>query len=365
MAKDIDGRVLRRATLGAICAALVAASAIVAPTARAARATLDVYFIDVEGGQATLIVTPAEESLLIDAGFPGDGAFSSIPGDPSRARDAQRVLAAARDAHLARIDYLLTTHFHADHDGGIPELAQLIPIRTFIDHGSVLPDAETNVPGTLAAFARYAAVRAKAGHLEPAPGDRLPLKGLETIVVSAAGSTITKPLAGAGTPTQGCGASPFPPDEPHENPRSTGLQLRFGAFRLLDVGDLTGPPLFALACPAALVGPVDVYLVAHHGGADAADPATFAAFRPRVAILNNGSVKGGTAETLAALHAAHGVDVWQLHRSARPEARNFADDHIANLDESTAHWIVVRARRDGSFAVTNGRTGATQQYPRR
>jgi len=165
MAQDTEGRGLGRATLGVICAGLVAAGAVTAPTVRAARATLDVYFIDVEGGQATLIVTPAEESLLIDAGFPGDGGFSSIPGDPSRARDAQRVLAAARDAGLARIDYLLTTHFHADHDGGIPELAQLIPIRTFIDHAVPGPEAESRVPGTQAAFDRYAAVRDKGKHL--------------------------------------------------------------------------------------------------------------------------------------------------------------------------------------------------------
>ncbi len=131
---------------------------------------------------------------------------------------------------------------------------------------------------------------------------------------------------------------------------------------MLDVGDLSGPPLFALACPTSLVGPLDVYLVAHHGGIDAADPATFAAFRPRLAVLNNGATKGGAPETFAALHVVSGMDVWQLHRSTRPGARNFADDRIANLDESTAHWIKVSAREDGSFTVTNGRTNKGQEY---
>jgi len=345
-------------TLTAIVASIILAASALA----AARSTLDIYFIDVEGGQSTLFVTPAGESLLVDTGFPGDGTFNSSPGDPARARDAQRILAAARDAGVTRIDYLLITHFHADHDGAVVELAQLLPIRTFVDHRTVLPIAEDNVKGTLAAFDRYAAVRAKRRHLAPAPGARLPLKGVEAIVVSAAGSTIAKPLAGAGARTPGCAPTAPPPEEPNENPRSTGFQLRFGRFRVLDVGDLSGPPLFALACPTSLVGPLDVYLVAHHGGIDAADPTTFAAFRPRLAVLNNGATKGGAPETFAALHVVSGMDVWQLHRSTRPGARNFADDRIANLDESTAHWIKVSAREDGSFTVTNGRTGTGRDY---
>ncbi len=133
------------------------------------------------------MVTPAGESLLIDTGFPGDGTFASRPGDPRSARDANRILAAARAARVTRIDYLLITHFHADHDGGVVELAQRIPIRTFVDHGEVLPEAE-NVEGTLDAFKRYGAVRAKGRHLDPRPGDRIPPKGVEAIVVSAAGT---------------------------------------------------------------------------------------------------------------------------------------------------------------------------------
>ena len=140
------------------------------------------------------------------------------------------------------------------------------------------------------------------------------------------------------------------------------MRLEFGRFRFLDVGDLSGAPLFALACPRNLVGPVDVYLVAHHGGADAAEPETFAAFQPRVAIVNNGAVKGGAPETFAALHNLSAVDVWQLHRSRNEGARNFPDDRIANLDETTANWIKVRARDDGSFVVTNGRTGASKSF---
>jgi competence protein ComEC len=340
---------------------------------RNAGRALDIYFIDVEGGQSTLIVTPAGESLLIDTGFAGDGTFQSRAGDPARARDAQRIAAAARDAGVTRIDYLLITHFHADHDGGVAELAQLLPIGTFIDHGGVLPEAEARVAGTLAALEAYAAVRAKGRHLEPAPGDRLPLKGVMAVVVSSAGDTIRQPLGGSSRRSapgatadlmNACGPTAPPAQEPTENPRSTGVRLEYGQFRFLDVGDLTGAPLFALACPRNLVGPVDVYLVAHHGGPDAADPATFAAFRPRIAIVNNGAIKGGAPETFAALHTIPALeDVWQLHRSRNEGARNFADDRIANLNETTAHWIKVRAREDGSFVVTNGRTGESKTYP--
>jgi beta-lactamase superfamily II metal-dependent hydrolase len=325
--------------------------------------TLDIYFIDVEGGQSTLLVTPAGESLLVDTGFAADGTFRSKPGDPSRARDAQRIAAAARDAGVTRIDYLLITHFHADHDGGVVELAQLLPIRTFIDHGGVLPEAEQRVAGTQDALAAYAAVRAKGRHLEPGPGTSLPLKGVNAVVVSAAGATLRQPLDGAGAANTACGPQAPPPQEPTENPRSTGFRLQFGRFRFLDLGDLTGEPLFALACPRDLVGPVDVYLVAHHGGPDAADLATFAAFKPRIAVVNNGATKGGAPELFAALHEVPALeDVWQLHRSANAGAQNFADDRIANLDETTAHWIKVRASEDGSFVVTNGRTGQSKTY---
>jgi competence protein ComEC len=354
---------VKQIIVGAVLAVVLAAPA-PAGIRAAAAPTLDIYFIDVEGGQSTLLVTPAGETLLVDAGFPSDGTFLSRPGALNNARDAQRIVAAAHAAGVTRIDNLLVTHFHADHDGGVVELAQLMPIGTFIDHDTVGADAEPGVPGTLDAFNAYAAVRATGRHLVPKVGDRLPLKGVDAVVVSSAGSTLVKPLAGAGERNASCGSSAPEPQEPRENPRSTGIRVEFGKFRFLDVGDLTGQPLFALACPTDVVGAVDVYLVAHHGGADAADPATFTAFRPRVAIVDNGPRKGGAPELLAALHHVRGLeDAWQLHRSEVTGAQNFADDRIANLDTRTAHWIKLTARADGSFHVVNGRTGVDRSYP--
>jgi competence protein ComEC len=341
--------------------ALTATIATAAPSGK----TLGIYFIDVEGGQSTLMVTPSRESLLIDTGWAGDGSSAAKPGDPTQARDARRILAAARDAGLKQIDYLLITHFHPDHDGGVTELSQLIPIRHFVDHGSLPPQAQQDA-SYKAAFDAYAAVRAKGEHIEPRPGDRLPLRDIEATVVSSAGATISAAFPHAGENNDACAAGASPARDPLENPRSTGFVARFGQFRFLDLGDLSGQPLFDLACPRNKIGPVDVYLVAHHGGPDVNDPATFAAFRPRVALMNNGLKKGGARETYETLHHVKGLeDVWQLHRSEPAAELNFPADRIANLDESTAYWIKLTAASDGSFQVINSRTGATHSYPAR
>jgi competence protein ComEC len=327
--------------------------------------TFDIYFIDVEGGQSTLLVTPERESFLIDAGWPGDGMPGSKPGDPSQSRDANRIVAGARDAGIKQIDYALITHFHPDHDGGVVELAQLIPIRHFIDHGSLPLEAQRD-PGTKNAYEAYLAVRNKVGHIEPKPGDRLPLRGINAFVITTAGLTITKPLPGAGAVNAACGGTALPPIDSIENPRSTGVIVTFGRFRFLDVGDLSGQPLFDLVCPNDLVGPIDAYLVPHHGGADVSDPATFAAFKPRVAIMNNGLKKGGSLATYESLHHVPSLaDVWQLHRSEAAGDKNFAAERIANPDESTAYWIKLSAAKDGSFRMLNGRTGQWTNYPAR
>ena len=346
--------------------ALAIAAIISIASASAARAAADknlrIYFIDVEGGQSTLIVTPDRHSLLIDTGFAGDGA-GFRPGDPRQARDANRIVAAARDAGITQIDYLLITHFHPDHDGGVTEVSQLMPINVFVDHGSPSAEAENTSAETKEAFKAYTAVRSKGQHLQPVPGDHLPLKDIEVIVVSSAGSTLSKPLPNAGAANTACPEQAMPPRDPLENPRSTGVVIRYGRFRFLDLGDLTGQPLFNLVCPKNLIGPVDAYLVAHHGGPDAAGAETFAAFNPRIAIMNNGVKKGGALATYQVLHDVAGLeDVWQLHSSAEARDSNFPPKYTANLDDSTAHWIELVAKEDGSFRVRNGRTGEIKAY---
>jgi beta-lactamase superfamily II metal-dependent hydrolase len=326
------------------------------------RPTLQIYFIDVEGGQSTLIVTPGHHSLLIDTGWAGDGS-GFRPGDPHRGRDANRIVAAARDAGVTQVDYLLITHFHVDHDGGVTELAQLMPIRTFIDHSAPSAEADRASPGTQDAYEAYLRVRSSGAHLEARSGERLPLEDIEAIVVSSAAATLEAALANAGAANAACPKQATPPRDQYENPRSTGVVVRYGEFRFLDVGDLTGQPLFNLACPKNLTGPVDAYLVAHHGGPDAAVPETLPAFKPRVAIMNNGLSKGGARMTYEALHHVSGLeDVWQLHASTDAADANFPPRYIANLDESTAYWIKLVASEDGSFRVLNQRTGEWKSY---
>jgi beta-lactamase superfamily II metal-dependent hydrolase len=344
--------------------ALVTVSAADLPTLATGEGsrTLQIYFIDVEGGQSTLIVTPEGHSLLIDTGWAGDGS-GFRPGEPREARDANRIVAAARDAGITQIDYLLITHFHMDHDGGVTELSRLMPIRTFIDHSAPSAEADRVSPGTKEAYEAYLKVRAGGAHLQPRPGERLPLKDVEAIVVSSGGATLEGPVAKAGAVNPACLDHATAPRDPHENPRSTGVVVRYGEFRFLDVGDLTGQPLFNLVCPKDLIGPVDVYLVAHHGGPDVSVPETFAAFKPRVAIMNNGVSKGGARVTYEALHHIAGLDdVWQLHASADAADANFPPRDIANLDESTAYWVKLLASPDGSFRVLNQRTGEWKTY---
>jgi beta-lactamase superfamily II metal-dependent hydrolase len=321
-------------------------------SASAAR-TLDIYFLDAEGGQSTLIVTPTGESLLVDTGFQVDG------------RDPKRIVAAAKDAGITQIDYLLITHLHADHLGGAPELSRLLPIKTFIDYGELVPTTDA---GLLDPFKAYAAVRANGQHIVAKAGGNIPLKGVDVQIVSSSGTTITAPLTGGGERNALCEAAARPAREATENPRSNGIVLRYGKFSFVDLGDLTGTPLFSLFCPNNLLGQVDVLLVPHHGGADVASPAAFAT-RPRVAIMNNGHVKGGSAETFATLHKMVGTtrlqDVWQVDKTTTADAQNFGDTQIANLDASTGHWIKVSANEDGTFIVTNGRTGQTRAYKSR
>jgi competence protein ComEC len=316
-----------------------------------AAASLDIYFIDVEGGQATLIVTPERQSLLIDTGYP-----------ERNGRDPGRIMAAVRDAHLTRIDYLLITHFHEDHDGGAAELARRIPIGTFVDYGSPIQTE----PDVVAAFAAYSEARKNGLHLEPKPGDFLPLRGVDVEVVSAGGLTLSRALSGAGQPNAACATFERRADNTTENPRSIGVRVRLGEFRFLDLGDLVWNKLGGLVCPDNLIGGADVYLVAHHGNGDSNVPAFLAAVQPRVAVVNNGMWKGAVAAALDTLHHWPGLEsVWQLHLSGSDGAENSDESLIANLVDGArdaAYWIKLSARKDGGFSVTNGRTGFRKDY---
>jgi beta-lactamase superfamily II metal-dependent hydrolase len=342
----------------ALCVVLLglAGSAVHAQPSKA----LEIYSIDVEGGQATLLVSPSGESMLIDAGFPG-------------MRDAGRIAAAATAAGVKQIDFFVNTHFHGDHYGSIPDLVTLIPIRTFVDSGTITETSERAV----ASFQTYAKVREKGRHLVVKAGDRVPITGMDVQVVIAGGSPIAKPLPGAGAPNPLCRDIKPQEVDMTEDARSVGVLITAGRFRMIDLGDLTWNKENELACPNTLVGPVDLYLSTRHGLNGSGSPALVHALRPRVAVINNAGKKGASREHFLTMKTSPGIeDVWQLHYSLpRPgvprlmetsdpggKELNTSEELIANPDDTTEYHIKVTARQDGSFAVTNARNGHTKQY---
>lgn len=331
-------------------AAIVFAFILMHAPARAQKRDLSLSFIDVEGGQATLIVTPAGESLLIDAGWPGNDG-----------RDANRIVAAAKKAGVNRIDYLLVTHYHLDHVGGVPDLAARFPIGTLVDHGA---NTETN-PRAQELEKTYQAVLARGvKRLTVKPGDVLPLKGVRVEVVTARGERIQKPLKGAGQKNPACGEARRN-DDPSENAQSIGILLTYGNFRFVDLGDLTWNKELELACPDNLIGTVDLYLTTHHGLDQSGPKAIVHGLRPRVAIMNNGVKKGGSPAAWQIVSSSPGLqDMWQLHYAmAGGDANNVAADRIANVEEKCeGHGIEVAAKQSGAFTVTNSRNGHHKTY---
>jgi competence protein ComEC len=319
--------------------------------AEAAAKSLEIFFIDVEGGQATLFVTPAGQSLLIDTGWAGNAY-----------RDANRILAAAKHAKIKKIDYVLITHFHADHVGGVPQLAAKIPIGTFIDHG---PNGESSRESNRL-YADYQKAIAGANHLIPKPGDHLPIKGLDAVVVSADGNIIGQPLPGAGQPNSSCAGVEPKATDPSENARSLGVVMTLGKLRLVDLGDLTWDKELELVCPKNKIGKADIFVVSHHGLDQSNSPALVHGIQPRVAIMDNSSSKGGSPSAWDVIKSSPGLeDLWQLHfADAGGKEHNATDPFIANVTEAdTGYFLRVTANPDGSFEIYNPRNKFSKQYP--
>jgi len=331
-------------------------SCLIAPTSYAAPAAsklLQIYFIDVEGGQSTLLVSPSGESLLIDTGWPG-----------YEGRDADRIIATAHQAGLKQLDYVLITHYHRDHVGGVPQLADGIKIGTFVDHG---PNLE-NSGVTRTDYAAYEKTIAGHAHVVVKPGWALPIKGMDVRVLSAAGDHITDPLPNTGEANSYCSGEPSAPVDDTENARSVGVLVTVGNFRFLDLGDLTKKKELELACPNNLIGTVDLFLVTHHG-ADLSNPKPLVwGLHPRVAIIDNGARKGASQAAWKIVRESPGLeDLWQLHYAAESDKDHNVDpDHIANVKENCeGKGIKVEAQSDGSFTLTNMRTGDEKTYSKK
>jgi len=343
-----------------------------------ARNTLEIYVIDVEGGNATLFVAPSGQSLLIDTGN----------GGPSAVRDAGRILDAARDAGLTQIDHLITTHWHGDHFGAMADLARQIPIRAYYDHGPTIqpqPASEEFLQKV------YPALTAQAKRTVVKPGDRIAVAGLEWRIVASGGQVLQSPLPGAGQPNPYCAS--FKPKEVDtgENAQSVGSHVTFGKFRVVHMGDLTWNKEGELMCSNNRLGTADLLVVGHHGQAVSNAEVIVHALRPRVSIINNGTRKGGQPEAMRIILNSPGLeDVWQMHFSLlggqeytvpgmfianivdqQPEAMPIGawvppsqgqEAPPPPAHDGKAYWVKVTAQRDGTFNVTNTRNNVTKSY---
>ncbi len=331
----------------------LAISAVSLHAATPASSQLQIFFIDVEGGQATLFIDPSGKSLLIDTGW-----------DAHNGRDADRIAATAKSAGLTKIDYAIITHFHQDHVGGVPQLLQRIPVGIFFDHGEnreLTPQVDKDYDNYKAAL-----TGAHIGRVTAKPGEILPIKGLKVKVISADGRLIDEPLPGGGQPNQYCKVSETRPADQTENARSVGTLITFGKLKFLDLGDLTWDKEMQLMCPDNKLGHVDILIVSHHGWNQSSSPALVDAITPRVAIMDNGEKKGGSTPVLDTVRNIPGLEtLWQLHFSDEggPE-HNAPADYIANLSggDDPGNYLKLTAGPDGSFTVLNPRTGQAKSY---
>ena len=359
--------------LGCVVAMVLSAALV---SAQRQAKTLDIYVVDVEGGNASLFVSPSGESLLIDTGNGGMAA----------PRDAGRIVEAAKDAGLSQIDHLITTHWHGDHYGGLAELASRMPIRHFIDHGANIQPAEATDEFLKTT---YPALYAKGTHTVAKAGDVIPLAGISVRVIASAGQVIRTPLPGAGKPNPSCNIARRQTQPIPEDTQSVTTLFTFGKFRALHPGDLTIDKEFDLMCPNNRVGTVDVLVGPHHGQDTSNSEAFVHALQPRVVVMNNGTRKGGWPDVMRSFYTSPRFeDLWQMHFSllsgqefAPPGVftANVVDDQpnalpvapmpapAANappppVHNGRAYWVKVSAREDGSFTVINTRNGFTREY---
>jgi beta-lactamase superfamily II metal-dependent hydrolase len=359
---------------------LLAIVSLAAPALAQNRAAkpLEIYVLDVEGGNATLFVTPSGETVLIDTGNGGAQA----------ARDAARIMEAAKDAGVTKIDHLIFTHWHGDHFGGLAELAKQIPIARFYDHG---PNVQAT-PATDEFFKTvYEPLTAKAMHTVVKPGDSIPVKDLNWKVVAAAGNVMKTNLSGAGRPNPYCTESKPQDPDPTENAQSVSSYITFGKFRVVHMGDLTYNKELDLMCPNNRLGTADLFIVSHHGQAISNSPALVHALHPRAAIINNGTRKGGQPDAMRVLFSSPGLeDLWQMHFSllsgqeytvpgafianqidqpdtalpiaawsAPPQGQQAPPAPVHN---GKSYYFKIAAQQDGTFTITNMRNNFSKTY---
>jgi len=319
------------------------------------RDTLDIYVLDTEGGEAVIYIAPTGEAMLFDTGRP---------------ESFERILAVVEQENIPVLDYVIVSHYHGDHVGSAGDLPRLPVrnIRQFLDHGPYTTELQ---PQQRASFERYLAVRNIAKARRAVPGEKLSFGAVDVYVVASSGEQTTTPLPGAGAANPLCSQHVPKVDlRAVENDEAVSVVVRYGDFAFLELADMIWNHEQRVVCPTNLLGTVDVYHTSGHGAEWGSNPVMVDAVRPRVAVMNNAAVKGGHADTFATLRASPRLeDIWQIHYSTENAAAadNSPPDFIANLDGAEGHvgnYIKFSARADGSFSVTNGRSGFTKQYPK-
>jgi hypothetical protein len=270
-------------------------------------------------------------------------------------------VAVAKLAKIKKINYVLITHYHTDHVGGVPQLAQKMTIEHIIDHGPNREDSKASQ--TL--YTEYQNAIVAIDHIVLKPGDKLPIKGMDAMVVSGDGNVIANPLPGAGQSNDACQGVQVKASDPSENARSLGLVIQFGKLKIVDLGDLTWNKEIELMCPINKLGKTDIYIASHHGLDQSNSPALVHALQPRVAIIDNGSKKGASPSAWDIIRDSPALqDIWQLHfADANGSEHNTTDPYIANVEElDTGFYLKLTAHEDGSFEVFNARNKYEKKY---
>ena len=345
-------------------------------TAQGANPSLRIIAVDVEGGAATLYVTPQGHSLLIDTGWPaGVGGPRGTADKPAPyvLNSAERIVAAAKAAGLSKIDYLVVSHYHVDHVGGVPDLVKLFPIGTVIDHG---PNRENPPPGanpaglafaTSTLYPKYLDAIKGLIHRVMTPGETLAIDDLELTAVDSDAALKPVSLPGGGEPGTGCDKATYmAEDGGEENARSLGFVMSWGKARILAGGDTSWNVENALVCPTNRIGPVDLYIADNHGSAISNSPAFVNSVKPRVVLFDNGPMKGADAAVFDTVRASPRLQaLWQLHRAMRVPDKNEPDAHIVNTPDTTdGMTLQISVAKDATITVSNPRTGRSESYRR-
>lgn len=341
------------------------------------------YLVDIGHGNVAFVVSPSGETMLLDCGG-GPGAVDLIYN-------------FMQQNGIKKIDYLVISHFEADHMGAVAPLSKKVQIVNYVDHGESVTYGKSDEwwkgrrsPWWRAGMGEqdnqrmdtYKAARATGHHIPVKPGDKVPIQGLDVVVVAAAGKNIMTPLQGDGA-NPACSQVEKRAEDDAEDGQSVGVVVSSGKFRFVYLGDMTWNNSYRLFCPKNMIGTVDAYLVTHHaqamntdlgdyyGGLSCCSVAEVQGLNPRVGLLSMGAQghKYGTPDAMKNVRA-QGMDLWQTEKitGGGEAGLNAPDDFISNIGGGRGEkvpYIKLVANPDRSFTVTNGRNDFSKKYPPR